>query len=150
VNKMEEFLAQLDSLSAAFIEELKSVLPDFERFLVIADHVGLIIPARHRQTGDMHIWLHDDQITVAIGLSFHWRFFTHDFASDDPTWQPHENEREAAREAVKFIRDVLADKVVLYVSSHTAGSYDRGSTSQPPMEPGMREYVWSGPFMREG
>jgi len=136
----------LDSLSAVFFQELKSILPDYERFVVFSDRPELVIPAKHPETGELHVWLDDDEITIGIGESFHTHCCTYFFNSDDRS----ENEREAAREAVAFIRDVLADKVVVHVSSRITGSYHRGSADAPSLKPGVKECTWSGPFLREG
>lgn len=135
----------LDSLSAAFFQELESIVPDYERFVAFSDRPEVIIPAKHSETDEMHIWLDGDEITLGIGEHFHTHFSTYYFNSDDPI----ENERQAVREAITFIRDVLADKVVVYISSRIAGSYYRGSHGASSLKPGMREYIWSGPVVRE-
>lgn len=94
----------------------------------------------------MQIWLDGEEITPGIGEYFHTHFRTDYYDSDDPG--ENESEAEVVRRAIGFIQAVLADKVVIYTYSRMAGSYYRGSTDMPSMKPGMKEYVWSGPFVR--
>lgn len=135
----------LANLSAVFFQALGNVIPDYAQYIAFSDRPEWILPAKHPETGEMHVWVDRDEITIGIGGYFHTHFSTDYFNSDDP----RENEKEAAREAVKFIQDVLADKVVICVSARIAGSYYRGSANPPTLKPGTKEYVWSGPFTRE-
>ena len=134
----------LDNLLVLFFKELGSIVPDYEEYIWFSDRPEWILPAKHPETGEMYVWLDGDKITLRIGEHFYTHFSTYYLSSNDSG----ENERKAVRKAVEFIRDVLADKVVIYISSRAAGSYYRGSTNAPSMKPGMREYVWSGPFVR--
>jgi hypothetical protein len=129
-----------------FFKELQEVVPDYEQLVKMTDRPELVIPAQHPETGELHVWLDGDEVTVGIGEYFHTHFSIYDYSSDIR----RDNEKEAAGKAVRFIQDVLADRVVFHVFSRSTGSYYRTSHNPPSLKPGDREFIWSGPFEREG
>ena len=65
-----------DSLSKMFLADLESHIPDCRKFIVESDRLELIIPAKSQETGELHIWLDGDEITIGIGQYFHTHFDT--------------------------------------------------------------------------
>jgi hypothetical protein len=128
-----------DSLSKIFLADLESHISDCRNFIVKSDRLELIIPAKSQETGELHIWVDGDEITVGIGQHFHTHF---DTFSNFATLA--EREKEASRQASQFIQDVLADKVIIYVSERSAGCYSVGSKGEALVKPGDKKMVWSG------
>lgn len=128
-----------DSLSRIFLADLESYIPDCHKFIVESDRLELIIPAKSQETGKLHIWLDGDEITIGIGQYFHTHFDTY---SNFPTLI--ERERDASLQANRFIQDVLADKVIIYISDRSAGCYSIGSKGDLLVKPGDKKMVWSG------
>ena len=128
-----------DSLSKIFLADLENYIPDCHKFIVESDRLELIIPAKNQKTGELHIWLDGDEITIGVGQFFHTHF---DTFSNFATLT--EREKDASRQANQFIQDMLADKIVIYVSEKWAGCYPIGSNREILTKPGDKKMVWSG------
>lgn len=141
----EEFM-NLDGLSQAFLNAFRSALPNVSHKEGVTDRLEVIIPARSPEVGDIVARLDGDEVTVSIGDYFHCHFST--FMLEGLS--PDEAEREAAREAVEYIADFMADEVVLRLH-FDGGRFQMSETYHrdievEPLGPGDREYVWSGLF----
>ena len=128
-----------ESLPEVFLADLEIYMPDYRQFVVKSDRLEIIIPEKSQETGELHVWLDSDEITVGVGEHFHIHF---DIYSNFSTLV--ERIKDASRQANQFIQAMLADKIVIYVSSKSAGCYYKGSSEEPLVKPGDRKMVWSG------
>jgi hypothetical protein len=135
--------ARLDPLARAFLTVLRSRIDPRLYRAEFTDRLTVTFPARHPETGDLVVRVGGDDVTVSIGLGFHTHFPT--FMEELPVdkW-----ERAAAEEAIDYIEEFLADRIVLrlhFVSGfRSGGTFPVDSAAEPPA-PGDREYLWSGP-----
>lgn len=137
--------ARLDSLAREFLSVLRSRIDARLYRTEFSDRLKVTFPARHPETGDLVAWLDGDDVTVAIGLGFHTHFPT--FVEDE--LPVDKRERAAAGEAIAYIEELLADRIVLRLH-FVNGEIRSGGTSPvdcpaEPLAPGDKEYLWSGP-----
>jgi len=104
----------------------------------------LTVPARHPESGDLRLWLQSDEVAIGVGERFHTHVATYlyDFADLGA------KEDAVVEEVIDYVRDVLADRVVM--SAHASNRWARmehleHAPTGPP-EPDVIRLVWSGPF----
>lgn len=136
---------RLDALAREFRTVFQQRLGHVNAQEEFTDRLIVAIPASHRETGNIVVWLDGDEVTVGIGEHFHCHFETY---LDDSIPQV-ERERLAVARAVDFIASFMADSIVLRVSrergrivSVTALPLDT-LEAQPNSE--ETDYWWSGP-----
>ena len=144
----EEFM-NLDGLSQVFLNTFRRMLPNVNHKEEVTDRLEVTVPAQSPDVGDIVARLDGDEVTISIGDYFHCHFST--FLQEGLS--PAEAESEAAREAVEYIADFMADEVILRL--HFTGgrfrmseTYHREVDVKPPA-PEDREYVWSGPLRNQ-
>jgi hypothetical protein len=139
--------ARLDSLAREFLSVLRSRIdPRHYRaeFTDRPERLKVTFPARHPETGDLVVRVGGDDVTVSIGLGFHTHFPT--FMEELPVdnW-----ERAAAEEAIDYIEEFLADRIVLRLHFKNGEIRSGGTFSvdhpAKPLARGEKEYLWSGP-----
>jgi hypothetical protein len=138
---------RLDPLAREFLSVLRiRIDPQLYR-AEFTDRLKVTFPARHPETGDLVVWLDGDEVTVAIGLGFH----TH-FSTDTDELPVDRRAQAAAEEAIDYIGEFLADRIVLrlhFVNGEirSAGTFPINSAANPPAR-GDKDYLWSGPRPR--
>jgi hypothetical protein len=135
---------RLDSLARQFLNVLRSRTDLGPYQAEFTDRLKVTFPARHPETGNLVVRLDYDEVTVSIGDGFHTHFPT--FGEDIPIDQ---REQAAVEEAVAYIEDFLADRLVLRLRLKN-GMVRSGETfpidaEAKPLGPGERDYLWSGP-----
>jgi hypothetical protein len=140
--------ARLDSLALAFRTAFQYRLGDVRAQEDFTDRLVVTVPARHRETGDIVVWLDGDEVTVGIGEHFHCHFETY---LDESVPQP-ERERLAAERAVDFIASFMTDTIVIRVTRERGRVVSAGAhpveTLETSEHPNETDYIWSGPRPR--
>lgn len=141
-----EQIKQLDRLSQTFLASFRAALPALPHREELTDRLIITVPAKHAETGELTIYLDEDEITVNIGAYFHCHFEAYIY-DNLPTVDA---EREAVRNAVQYVTDFLADRIALRVTFKD-GQYALSEayyreTMPNPAEAKDQEYVWSGPL----
>ena len=137
--------AGLDSLAREFLSVLRSRIDARLYRAEFTDRLKVTFPARHPETGDLVARLDGDEVTVSIGLGFHTHFPT--YPEDEPSLD--KREQAAAEEAIDYIEEFLADRIVLRL--HVKNGEIRSAETFPidyaakPLASGDKEYLWSGP-----
>ncbi len=143
-----EQVEALSPLAQAFLEVFRQELPGPFREQV-TDRLVVTIPASHSAVGDLIVSDDGDQITLQVGSLFHWHFYLR---------PPYSSETRSAEqvsyEAVDFIRELLADAILIRVdfASGQPGVSSAVSTSAPetPRSSTERDFTWSGPRSPSG
>jgi hypothetical protein len=99
--------------------------------------MSLEIEAAHPAVGPMHIQIDPDEITVFVGPT-HCHFDLDDDAPEARSVQP----------AITFVREVLADRIVLWSSFGAAGAYARDESVGFRVPWPVKRLLWSGPIER--
>jgi len=136
---------RLDSLEREFLSVLRSRFDPRLYQAEFTDRLRVTFPAKHPETGDLVVRLDGDEVTVSIGLGFHTHFPT--FVPDE--LPPDKRDQAAAEEAVEYIEEFLADRIVLRLhfkngEIRSGGTFAVDYPEKPP-GPGDKEYLWSGP-----
>ena len=138
----EETISKLDPLAQAFLRKVRPVLsggPYGER---VTDRLQITIPARSALVGDLEIYLDGDEITMYLGHHTHCHFSLY-MAEGDP-----DPEETTSAEAVKFLTDLLEDRVVMW-SRTVDGKPTSGGSYYLGAEHTLRSsdadsFLWSG------
>lgn len=101
-----------------------------------------IFPRQHEAVGDVSIWDHGDEATVAVGEITHGHFNPY-----DPTLNAEQIAERVADDVINFLIDLFEDRVLLWKSAdgrsggwRMIGSDDRDSL----MDASDQGFVWSG------
>jgi hypothetical protein len=137
---------RLDPLAREFLGALRSRIDARLYRAEFTDRLKVTFPARHPETGDLVARLDGDQVTVSIGLGFHTHFDLEDELPVD------RREQAAAQEAIDYIEEFLADRIVLRLRFKNGEPRSGGTFPidypEKPLAPGEKEYLWSGPRPR--
>ncbi|HEX8200728.1 MAG TPA: hypothetical protein VF590_09590, partial [Isosphaeraceae bacterium] len=106
-------------------------------------HVKVVFPAVHPEVGDIEIYDDEVELTVVAGN------FTHGhFSCYDESLSKEQVEETIVDDVVAFLRELFADRIVLWGAHRAVGGWYRRGTD--PWSPSgvrrEREYVWSGPL----
>ncbi|MCD4693702.1 MAG: hypothetical protein K8R79_12365 [Calditrichales bacterium] len=107
----EEKRLKLDNLSNLFLDRFEKTFKGSSYSLEFTDRLEVSIPSKDPRFGDIHIWLDGDEVTVGIGELFHTHFETY----HDDSLAKQQAEDQATANAIEFIKDVLADQVVIEI-----------------------------------
>jgi hypothetical protein len=140
--------ARLNPLAREFRAAFRRQLAHKASAEEFTDRLVVTIPALHPETGNIVVWLDDDEVTVGIGEHFHCHFETY----VDDTVAPDDRNRVAAERAVEFIGNFMSDSIVLRVEREggrvaSAGTFSGAAPHAPP-GPHEIDYLWSGPRLR--
>ncbi|HEX8495198.1 MAG TPA: hypothetical protein VF658_20475 [Pyrinomonadaceae bacterium] len=141
-----EQIEQLDRLSQIFRASFRAALPTLPHREEFTDRLIITVPAKHAETGELTIYLDEDEITVNIGTYFHCHFEAYIY-DDLPA---EDAKRKAVRSAIQYVTDFLADRIALRITFEDgqyaqSGTYYR-DTIPKPAGAKDQEYVWSGPL----
>ena len=103
-----------------------------------------VFPAAHPEVGDLTIWDHGDEATVAIGKITHGHFNPY-----DNSLTPEESAQRVTEEVIEFLNDLFADKVLLHKSRDGRSGGWRlldDDTSNSRIDADDLAYLWSGPI----
>ena len=153
-------LTARDPLARAFLLQLRAVLPagTFEEQSPVASSPGeprvpvARIPAESAAVGDLLVYSDGTELTAFIGDHTHEHTGTYLFgAPSDPTAV-----EQAAAAVAAWVRDLLADRIVVWSRRTAAGQARAGGTQtldSPTARPGLwrhfatEAWLWSGrPF----
>lgn len=141
-------LDNLNSLSRVFLSELERCVANGMFFARQTDHLIVTIPAKSPEVGDLTVHLDGDEVIVNVGPHYHTHFETYTIEAETP----EARELEAAKDAVRFIRDVLDEKV-RFRGQFAHGRCLNFSSWYPEKSEGIRrllgadeviDYAWSG------
>ncbi len=95
----------------------------------------------HPEVGDIMFYDDGDEITVLVG------HFTHSHFSNYDQVPISEKEQMIAEQAVSFLEELFADRIIMWGSHRSAGGWRSiNHAEDSPKKQG--EYVWSGPRQR--
>lgn len=106
---------------------------------------ALRVPARHPGVGDLIASFENAEISVFIGEITHCHF-TPGACGDVHSADPIE---ECVSAAGQYVRDVLADKYVLWTAGSGVAGIGGSYHAEHPIDtptPGARCFLWSGPI----
>lgn len=98
-------------------------------------------PARHPEVGDLCIFDHGDEVTVAIGTITHTHFSAH-----DPGLDPSDTEAWISEQVLEFISELFADRIVVWCVPGHAGGHHPVDHPRRPIPPHAKVCTWSGPL----
>jgi hypothetical protein len=138
----EETISKLDPLSQVFLRKVRPALSGVAHREEVTDRLQITVPARSALVGDLQIYLDGDEITMYLGHHTHCHFSLY-MAEGDP-----DPEDKTSAEAVKFLTDLLEDRVVIW-SRTVAGKLTSGGThflgaQQTLKSDGADSFLWSG------
>ncbi len=141
---------KLDRLSRTFLETFRREFPDLPHDEVSGIQLVVTIQPKHPDVGELAAWIDPGEVTVGIGPEFHTHFPTymyHDLPED-------EAERIISEQAVEYIRDIMADRVVLRMHAADgrlawAQTYHLDHQPLAPEAIGVQQFVWSGPIRNQ-
>jgi hypothetical protein len=139
------------SLTTAF----RAILPDGLQPFCTRDPAEILrVPAKASEVGDIVVHNDGDEFTVAVGRIDHRHFEV--YCATGAT--EHDRQREAAKDAVDWVQDIIAERVRFRVefeagrliagSSWHIGHHDGGRWLKRTDE--VREYTCSGEKFRGG
>jgi hypothetical protein len=126
-----------------------AALPDELQAFITADSQEIMrIPAKASEVGDVVVHIDSDQLTVCVGHIDHTHFEV--YCARGAT--EHERQREMAEDAVKWIEDVLAERVRFRLQFEAGRLVAGGSWCVEHDDGGrwlkradeIREYTWGG------
>ena len=137
-----ETISKLDLLSQAFLRQARAALSGIPYREEVTDRLRITVPARSAMIGDLEVYLDGDEITMYLGHHTHCHFSLYMLDKD-----PDPEERISA-EAVKFLTDLLDDRVVIWSQTvdgkpRSGGSYYLGA-KQILKSSGVDSFLWSG------
>jgi hypothetical protein len=140
----EKQLAGLDSLSRTFLPMWRTRPPARFAHESFTDRVTLTIPAKSAAVGPLVLYLDGDEITLSIGDHTHCHFSAYAAVGS-----ASEIEREITEKAIRFVEDLLADRVVIWSRREgghvrSGGTYFVDETGHTGRDPGSDGYLWSG------
>lgn len=143
--------SRLSPLARRFREAFQGALPQVTAQEAVDEGYRLQIPAKDEHTGGMQVLVEPEEITVSVGC--HWH--SHFTPGDDRESGGKKTAEEACDEAVRFIQEILADRLLIRV--YLRGDQVQRATIQPRDQFNLdqetsefRDYVWSGPVRRVG
>lgn len=145
-------LASFDILSRRFVDEFRRrfVLEDISE--TITSRPEIHIPAASKAVGNLVVYLDGDEVTVEVGELYHrhFSFWEYGSALNDESINP------VVDEALEFIRQVMADKIVFRlffrdgrIAGATAGQNPTNAIVDGPSGLSgllFRDFRWSGPL----
>jgi hypothetical protein len=137
----EETISKLDLLSQVFLRKARVVLSGIPCREEVTDRLRITVPGRS-VIGDLEIYLDGDEITMYLGHHTHCHFSLY-MVDKDP-----DPEEMISAEAVKFLTDLLDDRVVIWSQTvdgkpMSGGSYYLGA-KQTLKSSGADSFLWSG------
>ncbi|MDX1393841.1 MAG: hypothetical protein R3195_05600 [Gemmatimonadota bacterium] len=156
----DEQRKSLDSLSKLFLARFETAFAG-ERFEIEqTDHLEVTIPARHSAVGALCVELANEEVTVWFGEHYHRHYSPRDYGSATA-----EAAERAVEGALKFIRGILRDDVILEITYEGTTPRRASLRKEGLHEPVGRmgwfrdssdgtgesrtvSYVWSGPLGR--
>jgi hypothetical protein len=104
----EHTISKLDLLSQAFLRKVRLALSGVPYSEEVTDQLRITVPAPSAVIGDLEIHVDGDEITIYLGHHTHCHFSLY-MADKDP-----DPEEKISEEAVKFLTDLLDDRVVIW------------------------------------
>lgn len=127
----------------ALLPALRLRFPDISFQIGDSPNPIAIFPAAHKEVGDVSIWDDGDEATVSIGEITHGHFNPY-----DETLTPEEIANRVTEEVVAFLKDLFADRVLLWKSLvGGAGGWSvlGHNNSLSLIDTDDLTYLWSGP-----
>lgn len=126
------------------IPRLRERFPDRDIAVATGGARLAVFPPVHPEVGPLEIYEEPGRVVVVIGRFTHAHFMN--YGSGELS---HERCARVANDVLRFIEDVLADRIEFYGSGRGGGwrprvGKPRGTVSR--LLYGRRTYVWSGPL----
>jgi len=128
------------------IPKLKEHFPNQGLLVESSPEARVVFSCMHPEVGDIEIHDDGDELTVYAGN------FTHShFSNYDEKLSKEQKAAQIAEDAVTFLKDVFADRIVFWGSHHVIGGWHQRGESNEFLRTGIlgkskKEYVWSGPL----
>ena len=145
----DDELSRLSPLAQQFRKQFFYSFPTLPHREEFTDCYELIVPAAHPDVGDLRVRDDEEELTLSVG-PHHWHVTLSHFDE-----QPQEPQipfaAGAANAAIDDLRAILGNVTIFRMrqangrSEHTM-SYGPEYPRRLPLQPGEREYRWTGPL----
>ena len=142
--RLASIVSWLVMIRDRLIPLLKEIYPDADWKSGESPDPIATFNAIHPDVGDLNIWDHGQEATIAIGTLTHGHFNPY-----EPEYSQDKIDEEVTEDVLEFLNSVFSDKVLIWKSKdESRGGWQRldlgGEVRQ--FKDDEEYYVWSGPY----